>query len=190
MRQFNANNWLTVAEIFPKLQSVELSPVSSTGGETALVLYVDVGLAAAVSLVDGLGGVEEVARQERHHSVTALRPDGKPGGEAGPLPLLAVRQHRALLGEVEKFAQLVDLGRGQPQLGLVELLQQVGGLTPLEGRHLLVVLHAGRETVQLDAVEDRVKPSVSFLLQVSRCQPVRPLLQRPEVRHDAQVLVD
>ena len=127
MRQFNANKGLTVAEIFPKLQSVELSAVPSTGGETALVLHVDVGLTAAVSLVDGLGGVEEVARQERHHSVTALSPDGEPGGQAGPLPLLAVRQHRALLGEVEQFAQLVGLERGQPQPGLVELLQQEGG---------------------------------------------------------------
>ena len=84
MRQFNAYNGLTVAEIFPKLQSVELSAVSPTGGETALVLHVDVDLPAVVSLVDGLGGVEEVARQERHHSVTALHPDGEPGGQAGP----------------------------------------------------------------------------------------------------------
>ena len=73
---------------------------------------------------------------------------------------------------------------------MVELLEEECGLAPLESRHLLLVFLAGREALQLDTVEDRVKPPVSLLLQVSWGQPVSPLLESPEVRDDPQVLID
>ena len=191
MRQCRAHNWLTVTEILLELQSVELPAISPTGGQTGLKLQVNHRLTlTGVSVVDRLGGVEDVTREEGDHSVTALCPDREPGGEAGLLSLLAVLRHRPLQGEVEKLAELVDLRRGQPELGLVVLLEEHGWLAPLLCRHLLLVLRAGRQAVQLDTVEDCVKPSVSLLLQVSRSQPVSPLLQSPEVRDDPQVLED
>ena len=153
------------------------------------MLQLDVSL-GAVSLIHGLARVEDVPGQEGEDAVTALHPDGQPGGEPRPLPLPAVGLHLPLPGEGEEFAQLVHLGRGQPQPGLVELVQEQGGLRPLQGRHLLPVLQARGEAVQPRLVEYRVEPPVSLLIEVGGSEPVRPLLESPEVRTDPQVLVE
>ena len=187
--QSYADDWLTVREVFLELQSVELESVPSTGGQTAVMLDEDV-RPAGVVVVDGLGGVEDVPGEERDHPVTTLRPHRQPGAQPGLLPLLAVPLHLPLRGEVEQLAQLIDLGRGQPELGLVELVEEEGGLPPLLGRDLLLVLQAGGESVQGRLVEYRVEPSVSLLVEISRSQPVGPLLEGPEVGRQSEVSVD
>ena len=94
------------------------------------------GLQAAVV---GVCGVEAVPRQQRHQAVLALHPHRQPRDEAVLLPRMRSRREVPRAAEPEQLAELVDLGRRQPQLLGVELLEDGGWVCPPRGRDLGLV---------------------------------------------------
>ena len=69
------------------------------------------------------------------------------------------------------------LGRGQPQLTVVVLLEAGGRVSPLRGRDLQLIPDGDGDLLEAGQVKHRVKPPVPLLVEIGGGQPVCPLHQ-------------